>query len=66
MLSANNSRILAMKIQLAKANRDFDMMNKIEAVKNDEDVTKDMLNYKLRKKPYSFKYYFNKIRTYCK
>lgn len=48
MLSVYNSHLLAIKKQYAIYNKDYEMIKKIEEVKNDNQITKEMLDYKLK------------------
>lgn len=50
MLSPKYSRLLAKKRLIALFNKDFEMIKKIENIKNDSDVTEEMLNYKLKER----------------
>lgn len=46
MLKPENSRLLAKKKQIAIYNKDFEMVKKIEAIKKDDEITNDIINYK--------------------
>ena len=46
MLSPDNSKMLARKRQIAIYNKDFDMLKKIENIQKDNEITKDIINYK--------------------
>lgn len=50
MLSPKYSRLLAIKVQYAKRNKDIDMINKIQNIKYDSQVSSDILNYKIKHK----------------
>ena len=45
MLSPKNSRMLAKKRNIALLKKDYDMANKIEKIKNDSEITKEIRNY---------------------
>lgn len=45
MLSPKNSRLLAKIIQLAKINKDYKMVMKIENIKKDSEIDEDILKY---------------------
>ena len=47
MLSVKNSRLLAKKRQIALFNKDFKMIKKIEEIKHDDEITKEILDYKM-------------------
>lgn len=46
MLSPENSRMLAYKRQIAVYNNDLKMIKKIESIKEDSEVTKEIIEYK--------------------
>lgn len=46
MLTPKNSRLLAKKKQIAISNKDYKMIEKIEKIKNDDEITSEILNYK--------------------
>lgn len=46
MLSPDNSRMLAYKRQIAVYNKDFKMIEKIENIKEDSEISKDIIEYK--------------------
>lgn len=48
MLSVDNSHLLARKMQYAIYNNDIEMIKKIENIKNDNEITEDILNYKIK------------------
>lgn len=46
MLSPKNSRLLAKIKQIAIYNKDFEMIKKIENIKNDDEITEEVVKYK--------------------
>ena len=48
MLSPKNSRILALKRQIALFKKDFEMVKKIEQIKSDKEITQEIKNYNLQ------------------
>ena len=48
MLSVDNSHLLARKMQYAIYNNDIEMIKKIENIKNENEITEDILNYKIK------------------
>ena len=48
MVSPKYSRLLSAKFQLAKANKDDEMIKKMQSIKYDFEVTKEILNYRLK------------------
>lgn len=49
MMSVENSRLLAIKLQYAIYNNDINMIKKIEKIKRDSDITKEIIEYKIKK-----------------
>lgn len=47
MLSVEKSKLLAIKRQIALFNKDFKMVKKIEEIKHDDEITKEILDYKM-------------------
>lgn len=48
MLKADNSRLLAIKRQLALYNKDYEMVRKIENIKDDSEITEEMRSYRIK------------------
>lgn len=46
MISAYNSRLLSKIKQLAVKNKDYKMIKKIENIRHDYEITKEIKNYK--------------------
>lgn len=46
MISAKNSRMLAIKKQMAVQNKDFKMIKKLERIKDDKEITNEIIKYK--------------------
>ena len=45
MLSPDNSRMLAKKRNIALFKKDYVMVNKIESIKKDSEITEEIRNY---------------------
>ena len=48
MLTPKNSRLLALKKQIALYNKDYETIKKIEKIKNDNQVSKEIKEYKVK------------------
>lgn len=48
MLSAKNSQLLAKKKQIAILNKDFKMIEILEKIKDDNQITKEIIEYKIK------------------
>lgn len=48
MLSVENSHLLAKKMQYAIYNNDIEMMKKIENIKSDNEITKEIIEYDIK------------------
>ncbi len=46
MLTPENSKLLAIKKQIAVYNKDYDMIKKIEKIKNDNQISEEIKKYK--------------------
>lgn len=49
MLKPKNSKLLAKIKELALYNKDYEMIKKIELIKNDDEITEKIKNYSIKR-----------------